>query len=204
MNQPSKKPPPIPALPPRLSEGRRTRPPLPLDTLGERRRLSPSGPPDAGPPIGATSEASPVLLSSAWDGIGEQHRTPPPATGEGEDHLRTTLPMTGETGDRLRTTPPSSRTEPPAGRPRTQRPGTTDSFVFGMVRAVLQRHLGPTTVEGMLTTACRYGGISPETMSVQELKLLVEELLPVIRTLCDADRRPQLLAELDELHHLRA
>jgi hypothetical protein len=45
---------------------------------------------------------------------------------------------------------------------------------------------------------------SPETMSVQDLKLLVEELLPAIRTLCDAHRRPQLLAELDELHHLRA
>jgi hypothetical protein len=203
MNRPSKRPPPIPALPPRLSESQRTGPPpLSPDTLGERRGLPPSGTPDE-PPIGTTSETPPALLSTAWDGMGERHRTAPPPTGEDEDRLRTTPPMTGEAGDHPRTTPPSSRTEPPAGRPRTQRPGATDSFVFGMVRAVLLRHLGPTTVEGMLTTACRYGGISPETMSVQELKLLVEELLPVIRTLCDADRRPQLLAELDELHHLR-
>jgi hypothetical protein len=77
------------------------------------------------------------------------------------------------------------------------------SLVFEMVRAVLQRHIGPATVEGLLTMACKRSGIAPEVMRVRELDLLVEELMPSLRTLCDAEKLPRLLTELDQLHQLR-
>ncbi|HEX2571275.1 MAG TPA: hypothetical protein VH877_17085 [Polyangia bacterium] len=124
-------------------------------------------------------------------GTAAPRATPPPAP-----------PPPSAGGERHRAAPPLSGNEPVEPR-RTLRPGGVQSLVFEMVRAVLQRHIGPATVEGLLTMACKRSGIAPEVMRVRELDLLVEELMPSLRTLCDAEKLPRLLTELDQLHQLR-
>ena len=151
-----------------------------------------NGPAKKVPPI----PASPLAV--------EPRRTSPPplppdVTGE---RGRTSPPLSGEAGDRYKTSPPLPGTEPAGERHKTLRQGAVQAIVFEMVRAVLQRYLGPATVEGMLTTACKHSGVSPETMRVRELDLLLAELMPSIRTLCDAEKQPRLLSELDQLHQL--
>jgi hypothetical protein len=160
------------------------------------------------PPIPVSPETaeaersdSPPLLS---EGQIERRKTSPYGEGPrtmGEMPSGRPTPLPNEVSEYLKDASSKPRNEPPLVR-RTLRPGAVQSLVFEMVRAVLQRHIGPATVEGLLTMACKRSGVASETMRVHELDLLMEELMPSIRTLCDAERLPQLLAELDQLHQL--
>lgn len=175
MNGPGKKPPPIPGRPAATGpEGGRSDPqPLPSEVAGDRRKTSPYG--EAIRTIGEMPSGPPAPPAPSPYGTAEPRKTPSPV--------------------------PSS--EPPGEPRRTLRPGVIQSMVFEMVRAVLQRHIGPATVEGLLTMACKRSGIAPEVMRVQELDHLLEELMPSLRTLCDEKRLPRLLGELDQLHQIR-
>lgn len=170
---------------------------------------------------GPGKKPPPIPANPAETGEDRERSGTPPLPPEATIDRRKTSPFVGGTrpmGDApaappstssygtaepRRTPSPVSVGEPTGTSRRTLRPGAVQSLVFEMVRAVLQRHIGPATVEGLLTMACKRSGIAPEVMRVHELDLLMEELMPSLRTLCDAEKMPRLLSELDQLHQLR-
>lgn len=70
---------------------------------------------------------------------------------------------------------------------------------YERLTGILERYISRSTMTAMLKTVMTERGISPESMSAEDLAGVVEEVMIGLRLFCTPSRIPDLMLELAEL-----
>jgi hypothetical protein len=70
---------------------------------------------------------------------------------------------------------------------------------YERLTGILERYIGRSTMTAMLKTVLDERGVTPESMSAEDLSSVVEEVMIGLRLFCTPSRIPDLMLELAEL-----